>query len=428
MADQKADVEDHKHRAPWGVIALLICIAVLNYLDRMLPGTLAEPIRKDLGLSDTALGLINGYGFLIVYACAGIPIARLADRGRFGLVITLSLTAWSCMTLLASFARSGWQFGATRVGVALGEAGSSPATHAFISQSFPKHLRARALSMWALSGPIGAMAALMLGGFLGSRLGWRYTFALMGIVGFIMTPIAWKLLGGRTAVNKPTVADSAVASRWTDLFRTRSGKLIVLAASIVGAGIYAGAGFNPAFLIRTHGLTLAEAGFQLGLVAGIGGVAIMLAMGVVGDILGKKDPRWTLVVLAGAMLAGAPILTAAFLVDNTAAAIVLLGLGSGCVNSYIPLTVLALYRLVLPQVRARTSATLLFSTAFSGGLGPLLVGLISDRLAPSLGEESLRYAMLVMPGLSLISAFFYIVAVRTYAADLAKMRLSPGYE
>ena len=422
----EAPPQDHvgtrrKKRGAWTVIVVLIVVAVLNYLDRLLPGTLAEPIRKDLALSDTGLGLINGYGFLIVYALAGIPIARLADRGRFTLVISLSLGLWSCMTALGSLTRDGWQFGLTRLGVAVGEAGSAPATHAFITRSFSADVRARALSIWALSGPLGTMGGLMIGGYVGSVLGWRNTFALMGLIGLVLTPIVWRLLDRHAP---PPVSSGRPAQtgphRWTELFRTRSGTMIVLAASMVSAGIYANASFNPAFLIRVHGLTIAQAGVQLGLTAGIGGIAVVIATGWMGDLLGRKDPRWTLGVLAGAMLAGAPLLIAAYLVENTALSIVLLGLGAACINAYIPLTVLALYRLVSPEVRARTSATLLFATACFGGLGPLLVGLTSDALAASSGNLALRYAMLVVPILALIGASLYGAASLFYRSDIAR--------
>ncbi|MCF8709558.1 spinster family MFS transporter [Rhizorhapis sp. SPR117] len=408
-------------RAPWGLVFFLVLIAVLNTLDRLLPGTLAEPIRKDLGLSDTALGIINGYGFLLVYGIAAIPISKLADRGKYVSVITISLGVWSCMTALASITRTGWQFGITRVGVALGEAGASPATHAFISHSFPPHLRARAMSTWALSGPVGVMLGLIIGAYVGSELGWRATFALMGLVGIVLTPIAAIVLGKYARRAHVGGLVEQQSGRWTDLFRTRSGALIVLAASMISTGIYANVAFNPAFLMRAHGLSVAQAGIQLGLVTGLGGIPIVLAAGWIADVAARKDARWTLRILAGVMMMSVPVLVAAYLVDNAIVAVVLLGIGAAGISSYIPLTVLALYRLVPVSARARTSATLLLVNACFGGFGPLLVGMTSDALSGSLGDQGLRYAMLVVPSLALLGTLLYLMASVTYRADIARM-------
>ena len=112
-------------RRAWTAVLLLALVGTLNYIDRFLPAVLAEPIRIELALSDTAIGVINGFGFLVVYAVVGIAIARVADRGAFGLVISTSLTLWGAMTMLGGAVVSGFQLALTRVGVAIGEAGST---------------------------------------------------------------------------------------------------------------------------------------------------------------------------------------------------------------------------------------------------------------------------------------------------------------
>src|SRR5262249_37944948 len=150
----------------WAAVVLLTLVAILNYVDRFLPSVLAEPIKHDLALSDTAIGLINGFGFLVIYAVLGIPIARLADRGRQGVVIAACLGVWSAMTMLGGVALSGWQLALTRMGVAVGEAGSTPAAHAFIARSFPPARRAAPLAVLTLSAPLATMLALIAGGLV----------------------------------------------------------------------------------------------------------------------------------------------------------------------------------------------------------------------------------------------------------------------
>ena len=115
---------------------LLAIVGTLNYADRFLPAVLAEPIKADLALSDTEIGIINGFGFLAVYAVLGIAIARIADRGAFGLVVSTCLTLWGAMTMLGGSVQSGFQLALTRVDVAVGEAGSTPAAHAHVARNF----------------------------------------------------------------------------------------------------------------------------------------------------------------------------------------------------------------------------------------------------------------------------------------------------
>lgn len=411
---------------PWGVVVLLLVLGILNYLDRMLPGILAEPIRKDLGLSDTMLGLINGFGFLLIYAASGIPIARLADRGRYATVISISLALWSGMTALGSLARTGLDFGVTRLGVALGEAGATPASHAFISRRFGPETRARALSIVSLGASAGGLLGMIAGGYAGGLFGWRNTFLIMGLIGLALAPLSYFVMRGTEVADVARPVAVERSGRWTDLFRTRSGALTVAASAMIAAGAYATNAFAPAFLMRVHGLSIGETGVQLGLVAGLGGMFALLGTGWLADWLARSDARWTLGVLAGAMLLSVPLLILGYTVGNSTAAVILIGAGAACMNSYLPLAVVVLYRLVPEHVRARTSATLLFSTAVVGGSGPLLVGLASDAMAPGAGRAALGYAMLIVPCFSGLAALLYFAALSSYRQDIVRIGNEPG--
>lgn len=413
-----------KARDPWAVVTLLLIVTALNYVDRLLPGILAEPIRIELNLSDTAIGIINGFGFLIVYAVSGIAISRFADKGHHAPVIAGSLGLWSVMTALGSLSMNGWQLGTSRLGVALGEAGSLPASQAFIARRFSEARRARALSILSLGSPAGTLLALMGGGALGAWLGWRWTFALMGLAGMLLAPIAFAMLRRHAPIDRGAPV-TAAPGHWTDLFRTRSGTCIVIAGALVATGAYTGNAFHGAYLMRVHGLGVAQAGIQLGLAAGITGMVALLATGWAADRLAVSDPRWTLRVLMATMAVATPLLVVSCLAQSSTVAVVCIALGVACTHCYVPLTIVALYRLVPPHVRARTSATLLFATAVLGGAGPLLAGMASDAMAPAFGVDSLRYALLLGPLFTAFAVLFYLAAARSYRADMATVGGDP---
>lgn len=276
---------------PWGIAVLLMLVGILNILDRILPGFLAELIKHDLGLSDAALGFINGFGFLLVYAVAGIPIAKLADGGRHAVVISGALFLWSATTALGGLARDGVQFGLSRIGVALGEAGCSPASHAYIAQNFSVRNRATALSMITLGGPIGILVAMVGGGMIAEQFGWRVTMIVVGLTGMALAPITYVLLRRGHQSAGSVSSDSA---RWHDfaaLLRKRSALCTVLGAAMIATASYCLNAFGAAFFMRVHKLPVGEVGMWLGWSAGILGMIVLLASGALADRLSQRDPR-----------------------------------------------------------------------------------------------------------------------------------------
>lgn len=404
---------------------LLMLVGVVNVIDRLLPGILVEPMKADLALSDTAIGLINGFGFLVVYALVGIPIARIADRGLYGTVVGVCLALWSGMTILGAAAQSGWQLALTRMGVALGEAGGAPTSHAFISRNFPPDKRGAPLAVLTLSIPFASLLALMGGGLLGEALGWRKTFLLMGVIGLVLAPIVFLVLGPRQALAgegaAPHGAKAPALSRGSalTLLRKRSLLLTYVASSFIGIGGYTLATFSASFLIRVHGMTLGEVGIKYGTIVGISGVISVLFAGIVADKMSSRDPRWTLwvVSLMAAMIA--PFAYAAFLVSNVWVALGCMMLANVVATAYMAPVVATVQRLAPPEMRATASAFLALFTAMAGGLGPFLTGLISDALHPSMGGDSLRWALLVVPITQTIAALLYFVATMSFKRDLA---------
>jgi len=404
------------------VIPVLVLVGLFNYLDRALPAVLAEPIKRDLALSDTALGLINGFGFLVVYALAGIPIARLADRGSYAGVISASLGLWSFMTLLGGLVVSGWQLAVTRMGVALGEAGSLPASHAYVTRNFPPHQCALALSMLSLAVPLGNSIGLLAGGTLGEMIGWRGTLILMGGLGLALAPFVLFVLrrasrGLESAVPVTSPARKGLAI--LDSARQPGVAWILIASSFVAVGGYAAIAFAPAFLMRVHGLDLETVGIRFGLGAGMAGIIALLVTGWWSDRLVSRQSNKPLIVVVVMILIVLPFSIGAFIVVDPGTALVLAAISSVVPVAYLAPVVAALHSLVPSAVRAQVSALLLLCTAIMGGLGPLAVGLISDALQPSHGSRSLALAMLVVPAAFAVAACLFSFAARACKAEIS---------
>ncbi|HEX2212446.1 MAG TPA: MFS transporter, partial [Mycobacterium sp.] len=223
----------HTARRAWTAVAVLALVGTLNYADRFLPAVLAEPIKNDLALSDTALGVINGFGFLAVYAVLGLVIARIADRGAFGLVVSTCLTLWGAMTMLGGAVQSGFQLALTRVGVAVGEAGSTPAAHAYVARNFVPERRAAPLAVITLSIPLASAASLLGGGLLAQSLGWRTAFVVMGAISVMVAPLVLVVLGRRQPMPTTPIGSDVHSAPVRDLLRKPSFVIIVLGAACI---------------------------------------------------------------------------------------------------------------------------------------------------------------------------------------------------
>jgi MFS family permease len=180
------DFDATRKRAARTALAMLVLVNVMSQLDRQIMNVLVEPIRKDLGLSDTEIGLLVGLAFAVFYSFAGLPVARLADRGNRRNLIVAALTVWSLMTAACGLARNFVELFLARVGVGVGEAGCSPSAHSLISDYFPPDHRGRALATFQLGVPIGILVGSILGGFLYDRLEWRMVFFIFGAPGLLL--------------------------------------------------------------------------------------------------------------------------------------------------------------------------------------------------------------------------------------------------
>lgn len=388
-------------RYPFLAIALLTLVGTTNYIDRVLPSILAQSIKRDLALSDTALGLINGSGFLIVYGLASIPLARISDRGHYSRVIVLCLALWSAMTLIGAWASSAMGLAASRLGVALGEAGSIPATHAYIARHVSPASRTMTLAVFNGCLPIGSMLGFIVGGFAGTALGWRGTFILMGALGLALAALCQLTLGwfrpGFTTVAGSYTSTPHAQGQFARLIAVRGLLPILAGSAFMAMGGYTGVAFNPAFLMRSHGLDLPDAGLTFGVAAGLAALAGLLCLGWIANILSRRDPRWLLGTVVVMIAAGLPLSFVAYSAADLHWAVTGLAVNHMLSVAQVAPVFAAVHRLVPVELRAQASALLLLAGAFLGGLGPFAAGAISDMRVEQLGERALASAMIVVP-------------------------------
>jgi len=410
----------HGPRRAWSAVVLLTLVGVLNYADRFLPAILAEPIKAELHLSDTAIGVINGFGFLLVYALIGIPIARIADRGAFGLVIAGCLTLWGAMTMLGAAVQSGFQLAATRVGVAVGEAGSNPAAHAYVARNFPPERRAAPLAVTTLAIPVSSAAGLLAGGLLAEYLGWRAAFAILGGTSVAVAPLMLLVLGSRQTMPTPVREQDIPQAKWWDLVRIPNYLAIVAGVACISVAGYTLSTFAPAYLMRVRGMSLAEVGVQYGIASGAIGVLGLLTIGRLADYLSRRDQRWLLWLVVAIIVVALPFSVLGFTVRQPTVAVVFIALSYVVGAAYMAPSVAAIQLLVPPDLRATASAFFLSAAAIIGAIGPFLAGAISDALRDEMGAASLGRALLIVPVAQVLAGCLFLLASKGFVERIAR--------
>lgn len=404
--------------AAWWAIGVLSAVSFLNYMDRMVLAVLLEPIKAELGLSDGQLGLLSGLAFAVFYATLGIPLARLADRTSRVRLLALCVTVWSGMTAATGAAGSFLGLFLARVGVGVGEAGCVPAAHSLIGDYMPGPRRALGISIFQAGGLAGLSGGLILTGLLADQLGWRMALYIVGLGGI---PLALVILltlrePARTGVAAAAVEPARVAVK--ALLARPALRHLVLALSIGAFATYGLTQWLPAFFIRVHGLSLTQIGLWSGTASGIGGVLGVMLGGWLGTRLIPRDPRWELWLPAIAYGGSAPLYAAVFLAPSPAVAIVIKLVATFLAASGGGVALSAIQSFAEPHRRATAvSLTLFLSSLLGLGLGPWLVGVASDLMAPTFGRESLRYALLISTAALLWAGLHFMLAARRAAQD-----------
>lgn len=423
------------------VIWLLFSIYVFNFADRSILAVLVQPIKLEFGLSDAQLGLLGGLAFAFLYSTLGIPIARMADRGNRVNIIAASLFAWSLFTGLTGFAKSFTQLLLARFAVGIGEAGCTPPANSLIADYFERKRRATALSIYSMGISGGVFIGFMVAAWIANKYGWRAAFFVVGFPGIVLSAIVKLTLRepprgfsdgvSLRQVTQPLPMGEVLRKLW----RMPTFRHVSIAAALAGFVGYGAGSFYPAFLMRTHKLSMLEVGGKLGLVTAIGGFIGAYAGGRTADYFTNKrgDARYQLWMPALSLLVNVPVAWAIYTPDSADAAfgilIVVIALGA----MYLGPTYAAAQSLLTPHERAVGAALLLFVINLVGlGFGPLVTGALSDGFRSHLlstglsdSEATARGLVWSLRALLLVNIWasvHFVLAARTLREDTPGVR------
>jgi MFS family permease len=414
----------------WYALGVLVLVFTSSHVDRQIMGILLQPIKQDLGASDTQMGFLIGLTFALFYATLGMPIAMMADRGNRRNIIALAVTIWSGMTAVCGFAQSFMQLVVARIGVGIGEAGSSPPSHSMISDMFPLKQRGTAMGVYALGVNFGLLIAYLAGGWMSENWGWRVTFIVVGLPGILIAilvrlTVVEPVRGGSDKLASGYLKPQIPAPPFLDVVKymwaTPAARHAVFGSALAGFVGYGMVLWLPAFFVRSHGLSQTEVGFTLALMSGVIGGAGTFVAGKLADILAKRDERWFGWLVAIAKAGLVPFLVLFFLIEDFATSLYVYAIPAFFSGFYLAPTFAMIQSLVKPEMRAVAAAICLFMLNIIGlGLGPQAVGIVSDLFADEYGKESLRYSLLVFSFVNVWSGFHYYLAGNHLKAGIDK--------
>ncbi len=407
------------------VLAVLTLTYMFNHVDRQILVILIEPIKAELGIGDTQVGLLSGLAFAAFYATLGIPVAMWADRGNRRNIIALALAIWSGMTAISGLAQNFWQLLLARMGVGVGEAGGTPPATSMIADLYPPQERATALGIYTGGIGLGIMAGFALGGYVYELWGWRAAFFAAGIPGLILALIV------RFGVREPVrgLADQrkddgpAPSIRETLGFIFSQSSFLWMMAGCLLICISANAFlvFTSSHLQRTYGLTPGQVSLPLGLLIGGVGSAGAIVLGRVCDALSKRDLRWRPLIIAACaglalpfawMFLRAPTVEMAYAWNLVPSFI-------GLVYASVAYT--ASQELVKLRMRSFASAFMLFCLTLIGiGFGPVIAGALSDHFTASGATQPLARALEVMLLFNAASIACLVLSTRNYRRDVER--------
>ena len=407
-------------------LGVLAVVYMFNFIDRQILAILLPAIKTEFQVGDTVLGLLAGTAFALFYVVLGVPIARLADRVNRRNLIALAVAVWSGMTALSGFAANVWQLALARIGVGIGEAGCSPPAHAMIADLYPPAERSAAMGVYTLGISAGIMLAYIAGGWVAQNVGWREAFLIVGLPGLALAALVRFTVQepARGAAEQRRDSGAQPALREVAAFLQARNSFIYMA---LGAGVSSFVGyaiiFNmPSFMVRSFSTGTAEIGFWLGLIYGLAGGLGFFLGGYLADRIGTHGHKRALSFIAVATAISAIFFAAVFLSTIVAWCLALFVLPTIISNFYLAPVLSQTQSLVSLRMRAVASSLVLLIINVIGLLiGPPVTGLISDLLRSSHGDESLRYALLIVSVVMLpIAAFCYWQAGKTIDHDLQR--------
>jgi MFS family permease len=372
---------------------VLTAISTCGFIDRIIMNVLVQPIKAEFALTDTEIGLLTGLAFAVLNVVLGIWMARIAERRRRLTLIGIGTFLWSVATAACAAATSFATLALARVGVGVGEAVGLPSSQSVVSDYFPKSRRTTAMSVLLLAPPLGAFLGSAGGAVIAQAYGWRTAFLAAALPGFLLA-----LLALFTVAEPPRGQHDALGAQADEVppFRAVIARMWIrhafrhllagsTIASLVGFGLNA---FLAAFLMRRFGYSLAEAGVVAGLIAAIPASIGVFGAGWLADRMARRDARAYGLIPAVSLLLATPLYILAVTRETAPAAIALLALAATVQYTYLGISQGVFQNLMHPRMRATSTAVVVvIYSLVGGGLGPLLVGALSDRFAPDTSAE-----------------------------------------
>jgi MFS family permease len=406
------------------VLVILGLTSALNYYDRNLISILVEPMKRDLHLSDSDIGLLSGIGFALMYSTLGIPMARLADRYGRARLLASSLAVWSFMTILSGRAFNFTTMLLARVGVGAGEAGGLPATHALVAEYFAPASRGKALSVIGVCGALGLSMALAGGGYINDWRGWRFAFYLGGLPGLLLSGLVFFTIREREAEGpSDTMGQSKseipLRTVFAKLWHRRSYVHLCCGMGIATIGVYGQFAWTPAFLMRSYHLSAGQIGRYYSAVVGPATILAVFVGGALNDWLVRRDRRWPFWLLAICFAAIVPPSLVLFLVHDFKLAMAMSLVITVVGILWTAPSYALVQNLAGPQVRAIAAAIFMMIANIVGlGLGPYATGLLSDALKHRFGDSSLAISLCIVTATCGIGVLNFLLATRTVASDM----------
>ncbi|HTC90670.1 MAG TPA: MFS transporter [Bryobacteraceae bacterium] len=419
----------------WYVVIVLTALYMLSFVDRTILGLLVGSIKRDLGISDTRIGLLQGLSFALFYTIMGLPLGRLADTRSRRNLVAACVVVWSIFTSACSIAKSFWSLFFTRIGVGVGEAGLSPAAYSLISDYFPPERLGVAISVYYMGVFLGSALALLVGGvvvdtmarihtvtlpLIGTIASWRVTFLVVGLPGLVGALLVYTI---REPMRRNMLRSAqGVATRIS--FAQSLGQMRIRWQSLGGISLamvfqsmanYALVSWGPTYFSRVHGWTPGQSGKMLAAILLISGCGGMYIGGRLSDIWQKRGmdeaPMKVMVVGAIGTILLLPVGT---LLADVRWTIAFLFAGVFFLALPMGISAAALQRIFPNQVRGVVSALYLFILNIGGlSLGPLLPGVFNDYLFHN--GKMIGYSLsITMGGAAVLMLITLLAAYRHY--------------
>lgn len=402
----------------WYILTVLTLCYTLSFVDSKITFVLVEGVKRDLHLSDTVIGLVNGPAFSLVYAITALPLASFSDRRSRKKVISIAILIWSAFTAAGGFAHTATQLLISRAGVAFAEAALTPAAHSLIADYFSASA-GRAISIYMTGSAAGTTISLAAGGLIARYYGWRTSMLVVGSLGLLMSlMVAFTVRESKRAFLTGTQKNEKLPVSVLSMLKSKPILHTILGGTFICVTLGASVSWTPAYVMRHFSMEIGSAGVSLGATTGITVLFGTAMGGFINDFLMRKRAGLEYKFLFLCFMAYGVIRIASFFVESYLLFLLLSSLSGLLMMLYSGPTFSSVQSMVSPESRSRASAlTMLCVNGLGVASGTFFTGFLSDRLAPSFGVDSLRISMICMSFAAFPAAWQYRMAGRAKAVE-----------